>query len=137
MAKKADLQDRARELGLDEEGTVPELEARIAAAEGQDDAPAEPAPNDGHDRKATGDPAGFAQAPGQGADARPFEVVPETDPPRAGFDPAKVIDNPVANDRRQEGERAPERGVYLDRDQRRRVVAAGDRIPDGWTKAKD
>lgn len=134
MAKKADLQDRARELGIDDEGTVPELEARIAAAE-QDDAPAEPAPND--DRKATGDPAGFVQAPGQGADPRPFEVVEETDPPRAGFDPAKVIDNPVRNDRRQDGERAPERGVYLDREQRRRVVAAGDRIPDGWTLAKD
>lgn len=119
MAKKDELQAKARELGVDDSGTVAELEERIAAADA--------AQTVADDRKVTGDPDGFANAPGQGADGDAYEVTPHS-----GFDPANVIDNPVANDRRQDGARASKRGVYLDRDGRRRVVAAGDRIPDGW-----
>jgi hypothetical protein len=58
----------------------------------------------------------------------------ETDPPAP---PANVIDSPVKRVTDRNAKKAPERGIYLDGNGRRRVVAAGAAIPPGWELIDD
>lgn len=148
---KQALEKRAKDLDVSVEGDKPtkdDIAAAILAAHPDDEvalahqaaesssgpSTSTTTPASGRGRRRTTSPHPDEGAPGAADD----DEVRERDAARTGGRAGvNIIDVPARPPVNSDAPRAQSRGVYRDGNGDRRIVAAGDVIPDGWTHVED